>query len=225
MYAPAEMVQMYAPVQSQERFVNQNSKMLKVLMGPDVLARTGAMVAYEGYIQFNYDHPDIGRYMQQWATGEQLPLMRCTGQGNLFLAQGGSDIVCFQLNNESICVNNTNVLAFDAHLQWSVDVVRGAAALASGGLFNIVIQGTGWVAITSHGPPIVLRAEQAPTWVDFDSIIAWSHSLQTTVKTSIGWKNLIGKGSGEAFQLGFQGQGYVIVEPYEPPPPPTAGQA
>ena len=221
MYAPAQMVQMYAPVTSQERFVNQNSKMLKVAMGPDVLARTGAMVAYEGFIQFNYDHPDIGRYMQQWATGEQLPLMRCTGQGNLFLAHGGADIVCFQLNNESICVNNSNVLAFDAHLQWSVDVVRGAAALASGGLFNIVIQGSGWVAITSHGPPIVLRAEQAPTWVDFDSIIAWSHNLQTNVKTSIGWKNLIGKGSGEAFQLGFTGQGYVIVEPYEPPPPPA----
>jgi uncharacterized protein (AIM24 family) len=118
-------------------------------------------------------------------------------------------------------VNNTNVLAFDAHLNWQIDRVRGAAAMSSGGLFNVVISGQGWVAITSKGPPIVLRAEQAPTWVDFDSIIAWSHSLQTDVKTSIGWKNLIGKGSGEAFQLGFKGQGYVIVQPYEPPPAPA----
>lgn len=222
MYGPADLQTMYAPIQTQDRFSNQSSKMLKVLMGPDVLARAGSMVAYEGYVQFTYDHPDISRYMQQWATGEGLPLMRCTGQGDLYLADAGADVVCFQLNNESICVNNTNVLAFDGHLQWNVDVVRGAAALASGGLFNIVIQGQGWVAITSHGPPIVLRAEQAPTWVDFDSIIAWSHSLQTTVKTSIGLKNLIGKGSGEAFQLGFQGQGYVIVQPYEPPPTPAA---
>ena len=192
-------------------------------MGPDVLARTGAMVAYEGMMQFAYDHPDMGKYMQQWATGESVPLMRVYGQGNLFLAHGGADIVCFQLNNESICVNNTNVLAFDAHLQWSIDVVRGAAALASGGLFNVVIQGSGWVAITSKGPPIVLRAEQAPTWVDFDAVIAWSHNLQTNVKTSIGLKNLIGKGSGEAFQLGFNGQGYVIVQPCEPLPTPAAG--
>jgi uncharacterized protein (AIM24 family) len=70
------------------------------------------------------------------------------------------------------------------------------------------------VAITTDGDPVVLRTD-APTFADADAAVAWSSSLTTTVNSSLKAKALIGRGSGEAFQLMFQGQGIVIVQPSE----------
>jgi uncharacterized protein (AIM24 family) len=70
------------------------------------------------------------------------------------------------------------------------------------------------VAITTRGDPVVLRTDQ-PTFVDTDAVVAWSAGLQTSLNKTMKAKALIGKGSGEAVQLTFQGQGIVIVQPAE----------
>ena len=69
------------------------------------------------------------------------------------LSDYGADVVCLSLNNESVSVNGTNLLAFDAHLQWGVERVKGLAKFAGQGLFNVAVSGAGWVAITSRGTP------------------------------------------------------------------------
>jgi uncharacterized protein (AIM24 family) len=47
------------------------------------------------------------------------------------------------------------------------------------------------------------------------SAVAWSTSLSTSVRRTAGAGSLIGRGSGEAFQLVFNGQGMVIVQASE----------
>ena len=72
-----------------------------------------------------------------------------------------------------------------------------------GGLFNTALQGTGWVAILSDGPPVLLNTADAPTFADPQAAITWSSSVQTGIKTDVKLKNLIGRGSGESVQMAF----------------------
>ncbi|MFF0427311.1 AIM24 family protein [Streptomyces sp. NPDC004520] len=209
----------YAPTPVAARMENHGRTMLKVAMasGQDLYARTGAMVAYEGFITYEPNPPAVRQYAQQWVTGEGAPLMKCSGDGLLYLADYGADVVVINLQNDSISVNGTNVLAFDAHLQWGVERVKGLAKFAGQGLFNVEISGTGWVALTSRGTPIVVdcgRGEDE-TYVDPDALVAWSPALKVKGKRSFKASSLIGRGSGEAYQMAFSGQGIVVVQPSE----------
>ncbi|KOG90767.1 AIM24 family protein [Streptomyces varsoviensis] len=209
----------FAPAPTAARMENHGSSMLKVAMrgGQDLFARTGSMVAYEGFVQYEPNPPAVRQMASQWLTGEGAPLMVCRGDGLLYLADYGADVICLQLNGDSLSVNGTNLLAFDAHLQWGVQRVKGMAKFAGQGLFNVAVSGTGWVAITSRGTPIVVdcgRGEDE-TYVDPDALVAWSSGLKMKGKRSFKASSMIGRGSGEAYQLGFSGSGFVVVQPSE----------
>jgi uncharacterized protein (AIM24 family) len=67
----------------------------------------------------------------------------------------------------------------------------------------------------SDGEPIRLDVTEAPTFGDPQAAIAWSGGVTTTLKTDVQAKSLIGMGSGESIQLGFGGQGWVLIQPSE----------
>jgi len=197
----------------------QNSKMLKVTLdGGAMMARQGTMVAYQGQVQFDYQSSGgIGKMLKKAVTGEGVDLMKVSGTGDVFFADFASDVHVVELDgSDGLSVNGASVLAFDASLQWDIKMI-GSAGMVGGGLFNTHFTGTGRLAITTRGTPVVLTVD-APTFVDTDAVVAWSASLQTSIKSS-GFKAsaLIGRGSGEAFQLGFAGQGFVVVQPSENP--------
>ncbi|TDB93602.1 AIM24 family protein [Actinomadura sp. 7K534] len=198
-------------------FALQNSKMLRIHLNGDVLARQGSMVAFQGQMEFDYEGAGgIGKFMKKALTGEGVPTMRVKGQGLLFVANDADDIHLFYLENEGLTVNGANILAYDAHLQSDIQRVQGAG-IAAGGLFNTTLTGTGWVALTTHGTPVMLDAGRAPTFVDGQSAVAWSTALQVGVNRTFKASALIGRGSGEAMQLAFQGQGFVLVQASEGP--------
>ncbi|MDQ4094380.1 MAG: AIM24 family protein, partial [Actinomycetota bacterium] len=61
--------------------VLQNSKMLKIELVGEVLARQGSMVAYQGEVQFKaLGSGGIGKFLKQRLTGEGIPLMKVSGQ-------------------------------------------------------------------------------------------------------------------------------------------------
>ena len=202
---------------SPESFALQNSKMLKVrLQNATVMARQGSMVAFQGDVRFDYQSAGgIAKVIKKAVTGEGLPVMRCTGTGDVFFAENAADVHVFDLDGtDGLSVNGANVLAFEPQLSWDITMI-GSAGMLAGGLFNTVFTGTGKLAITTKGTPVVLQVD-APTFVDTDAVVAWSASLQTSLRSG-GFKPgaLIGRTSGEAFQLGFAGQGFVIVQPSE----------
>ena len=87
--------------------------------------------------------------------------------------------------------------------------------MMGGGLYNTALKGTGWVAILSDGPPVLLNVAAAPTFADAQAAITWSSGVTTAMKTDFKIKNLIGRGSGETIQMAFSGQGWVLVQPSE----------
>ena len=192
----------------------QNGRLLRVRIAEPFMARQGAMVAYQGQVTFAYQGGGAGKFLKKALTGEGLSLMRVEGAGDVFLANGAEHVHVLHLTNSGISINGAHVLAFSANLDWNVERVKGGS-IAAGGLFNTTLRGSGWVAITTDGEPVVLNAAEAPTFADTDAIVAWSIELQTSIIKSFTAGSLIGRGSGEAFQVAFGGQGFVIVQPSE----------
>jgi uncharacterized protein (AIM24 family) len=204
----------YVEAGSQDRFALQNPRLLRIALDGDVMARQGSMVAYQGEVDFAYQGSGgVGRLLKKALTGEGVPLMRVTGRGDVFLADAASEIHLVTLEGDSVTVNGRNVLAFDSTLTWDIKRVEGASMM-SGGVFNTVFTGVGQLAITAHGTPVVLTVD-APTFADIQAAVAWSSSLSTSVRRTAGAGALIGRGSGEAFQLAFAGHGFVIVQASE----------
>lgn len=197
---------------------NQNAKLLRVRLGEPFMARQGSMVAYQGNVDFAFEGGGASKFIKKALTGEGLPLMRCQGQGDVFLAERAYDVHLLNLTNSGLSISGKNVLAFSSSLDWNIERVKGGS-IATGGLFNTTLRGTGWVALTTDGPPVVLNAAEAPTFADTNAVVAWSANLQTQLKTSFKAGALIGRGSGEAVQVSFYGQGFVIVQPSEGIPP------
>ncbi len=194
--------------------VLQNKKLLRVRVGEPFQARQGSMVAYQGNVQFKYQGGGVGKFLKRAVTGEGLSLMGVEGQGDVFLADAAKEVHILQLNNSGISINGDHVLAFSNSLQWNIERVQGAGML-TGGLFNTTLRGTGWVAVTTEGEPVVLNAGEAPTFADTNAVVGWSLGLQTSLQKSFTAGALIGRGSGEAFQVAFHGAGFVIVQPSE----------
>ena len=198
-------------------FTKQNSRMLKVrLSGTSgwFYALQGAMVAYQGDVQFAFEGSGgMGKFLKKTFTGEGMSLMKVSGSGDVFLARDADEIFILHLENESVTINGKNVLAFESSLTWDIKRVEGAS-MASGGLFNTTFTGTGVLAITVHGTPVVLNVD-VPTFVDVDSAVCWSTTLHSGVKRTASAGALIGRGSGEAYQLALTGNGFVVVQASE----------
>jgi uncharacterized protein (AIM24 family) len=207
----------FQETKSEQPFALQNSKLLKVSLDQvTIQAKAGSMVAYQGDVSFEHaGSGGLSRMVKKAVSGEGTKLMKMSGTGEVFLAETAQDIHLLYLENDAITVNGANLLAFDAGIDWDITKVEGASGFVSGGLFNTALTGTGWVAIVSDGPPVLLNTGEAPTFADPAAAITWSSSIQTSIKTDIKLKNFIGKSSGESIQMSFSGQGWVLVQPSE----------
>jgi uncharacterized protein (AIM24 family) len=206
-------------VQEQRRFALQNSQMLRVALGDDVLAVKGSMVAFQGQVQFHHEKAGgMGKLLKKVLTNEDMPLMRVSGQGEVFFANEAGYVFLVELDGDGISVNGRNLLAFDSSLTWDINRVKGAGMMA-GGLFNTTVSGQGTAALCTVGQPVVLDCSAQPTYVDVQAAVAWSANLVPQVVSSVNVKSLLRGGSGEAFQYAFHGPGFVVVQPHEWTPP------
>ena len=210
----------FQETESADAFALQNSKLLKVRLDQvTIQAKLGSMVAYQGDVRFEHaGSGGLNKFIKKAVTGEGTKLMKIEGTGEVFLAHLAEDIHLIKLENDQITCNGENILAFDAGIEWDIKRLEGAGAVSgalAGGLYNMALSGSGWVAIVSDGPPVLLQTGAAPTFCDPQAAITWSSNLQTHVKTDANLKTLIGRGSGETLQMGFQGAGWVLVQPSE----------
>ena len=203
-------------------FELESDYMLEVNLNGEVRTKLGSMVAYVGDVKFTREgiaQEGIGNFLKRQFTGEGTKLTLARGTGKVYLADSGKRITILELSNDSIVVNGEDVLALTPGLQHQTKMTKKIAALASGGLFNVHIQGTGMVAITTHHDPLTLRVTpNMPVYTDPNATVAWSGSLQPQFKTDMSFKTFLGRGSGESFQMMFQGEGWVVVQPYEETP-------
>ncbi len=195
----------------------ESKKMLEIkLDNSTVFTKMGAMVGYYGALSFERAGAgSAGKFLKTMATGEKAATTKVTGSGILYCADQGKEITILYLDNESIFVNGSDCLAYSDSLAWDI-VFTGGASMMAGGLFSLKLSGTGYVAITTHGKPLVLGvAPGYPLFTDPNATVAWSDGLQTSVKTDVNLKTFIGRASGETFQMRFDGTGFVVLQPYE----------
>jgi uncharacterized protein (AIM24 family) len=204
--------------QSTDGFALQNAYLLKVRLDQGAIrAKQGSMVAYQGDVSFEHaGSGGMGKFVKKALTGEGQDLMKVSGTGEVFLADTGQHVHLIRLEGEQITVNGRNLLAIDADIDWDIQKVSGASGAMAGGLFNTVLKGSGWVAILSDGNPVLLDVGAAPTFADAQAAITWSQGVSTSIKTDFKLtKSLTGRSSGESLQIGFSGQGWVLVQPSE----------
>lgn len=202
-----------------EFFQLESDRMLEVNLDSMVWMKAGAMVAYVGQIKFTREgllDQGLGSLLKRSVTGEGAKLTKAEGRGRLYLADTGKTIKILRLEGDAIFVNGSDLLAFEPTVQWEIKMMKKLAAVVSGGFFNVRLSGTGLIAITTHFEPITLRVKPgAPVRTDPNATIAWSGSLQPEFKTDVSLKSFFGRGSGESIQMEFNGDGFVVVQPYE----------
>ncbi|WP_405794960.1 TerD family protein [Streptomyces sp. NBC_01506] len=212
-------LQPYREAATGQRWTPQNQQLMRVdlAMGGDaVLARQGSMVMYQGKIDFSAKSAGFAGRIVGNATGQEMQLMRCTGRGQVFLAEEGSHLHQIELQGDGICVSAENVLAFDESLQYEVRRIEGHG-IPGGALFTMQFQGTGTVVVKTHGVPVVLPVTPT-TFADCNAVVAWSAASQVILSSQVRLRRNAYPGhSGETVNLQFRGApgNFIVVQPYE----------
>ncbi|MFF8402310.1 TerD family protein [Streptomyces sp. NPDC015684] len=202
-----------------QRWTQQNKKLIRVDLGvggQPVLARQGSMVLYQGKVDFSYKGAGFAGRLVGNATGQEMQLMRCTGQGQVFLAENSTHLHPVELQGDAICVSAENVLAFDESLQYEVRRVEGHG-IPGGALFTMQFQGTGTIVVKTHGTPVVLPVTPT-TFADCNAVVAWSAASQVIVSSQVRMRrNAYPGDTGESVNLQFRGApgNFIVVQPYE----------
>lgn len=200
-------------------FELETERLLEINLNGQVWTKAGAMVSYRGQIKYEREgilEHGLGKMFKKALTGEGTALMKATGAGKLYVADQGKKISIINLQGESIFVNGNDLLAFEPSITWDIKMMRKIAGMLSGGLFNVRLEGRGMLAITSHYEPLTLIVKQGdPVYTDPNATVAWSGGLTPEFVTDISLKTLFGRGSGESIQMKFEGEGFVVVQPFE----------
>lgn len=200
-------------------FEFETERMLEVNLNGDIWIKMGAMVSYVGQVKFTREgilDQGVGNLFKKTLSGEGCRLTKAEGTGRVYLADSAKKITILTLENQAIYVNGNDVLAFETSLSNKIHMMKRITGIMAGGLFNVRIEGTGMVAITSHYDPLTLRVKPGqPVYTDPNATVAWSGNLQPDLKTDVSLKTFFGRGSGESFQMCFDGDGFVVVQPYE----------
>jgi len=208
-------------------FEQINSKVVRAQVGPgqEVLARRGAMLGYDGQVTFRPiagQGQGVGGMVGRVMSGEATRMMATEGTGTVYYGFRGLHVSVIDLTGDSLSVEADRLLAHDANLQTGVEMiaqggvrqaVRGA--MTGQGLFTTRVSGHGSVAVLSHGGTFPLRLEGETVGVDPQAYVGHVGALDVDLKASVGMRDLIGRGSGEAFQLHVSGHGTVYVQASE----------
>ncbi|WP_374985930.1 AIM24 family protein [Streptomyces fradiae] len=210
--------------QSQERYTVQNPQLLRVALTghDDVLARKGAMVAYQGMMDFDGEYQNPNQRRARAQTGEGLDLMRCSGQGTVYFANLAQYIHVVDVDQDGLTVDSAYVLALDSALHTEVIAVDSQYGISGSGKYQLNISGRGQVALMTSGQPLMLQVTpEKYVNVDADAIVAWSSSLRVQMQAQTHSSNIRRRrgSTGEGWELNFLGQGFALVQPSEVMPP------
>ncbi|WP_016907349.1 AIM24 family protein [Streptomyces xiaopingdaonensis] len=200
----------------------------QLVPGQRMFSQRGAMVAYKGEVSFT---PNIqggqggfGSMIGRRVAGEATPLMTVEGRGTVMFGHGGHHVEVIELDGETLCVEADRLLAFDGSLQQGtmflgkeggvMGMVRGQ--MTGQGLFTTTLQGKGGAAVMAHGGIIRLPiTPDHPVHVDPQAYVAHHGDVRNRLSSALSWRDMVGRGSGEAFQLELSGNGAVFVQASE----------
>lgn len=223
-------------------FETVNELTLKVTCtGNEIIyTKAGAFIAGENPGQKNYTFEKMllgpqqsGGFMQaalgsvmRRVTGENLPLMKCTFNGDsvTYYANNSQHVIAYKLEmGETVSVESENILAFTSDCKYDVRFI-GCGVVSQKGLATSTLTAQGpnaYVAVLADGNPIVLsnHGTQNTLSVDPDSVICWmgQGNCDPSITFDVNWKNFLGQGSGESYSFIWNPATpvSVIVQPSE----------
>ena len=158
----------------------------------------------------------VGNLLKKAVSGEGARLTKAEGRGQVYLADAGKKITIIHLQGESISINGSDLLAFEPSIKFDIKMLKKVSGMLSGGLFNVRLTGDGMVAFTTHYDPVTLLVTpENPVITDPNATVAWSGNLEPKIRTDFSFKTFLGRGSGESIQTEFNGNGFVVIQPYE----------
>ena len=200
-------------------FELESARMLEINLNGRCWTKMGSMVAYRGQVKFTREgvlEHGVAKMLKKAVSGEGARLTKAEGTGKVYLADQGKKVTILNLEGQAIYVNGNDLLAFEEQINWDISIMKKLTAALAGGLFNVRLEGQGLVAITSHYDPLTLAVSaQNPVITDPNATIAWSGNLQPEFRTDVSFKTFLGRGSGESIQMQFQGDGFVVIQPFE----------
>ena len=203
----------------QGTFELETERILELNLNGSMWTKMGSMISYRGNVKFTREgvlEQGIGNLLKKAVSGEGTRLTKAEGTGKVYLADAGKKITILNLQGESIFVNGNDLLAFEPSINYQIRMMKKMSAMMAGGLFNIELQGSGMVAFTTHYDPITLLVTpDNPVVTDPNATVAWSGSLTPEIKTDVSLKTFFGRGSGESIQTLFEGNGFVVIQPFE----------
>lgn len=189
------------------------------LAGDGVKAKNGSMVAYDGRIGFKKltgGGDGLRGMVTRRLTGEQMEVMEVKGHGTCWFADRATEINLVDLRGETLYVEADNLLCTDSGLRTGTTFTGLRGASQGNGLFTTTVEGIGRAAILSDGQAVVLRVSpRYPLQVDPGAYVAHTGKLKQTLQSGVNFRTVLGEGSGEAFQIRFEGEGLVYVQPSE----------
>lgn len=201
-------------------FSCQHPHLLEVQLNNEkVIARAGSMVAYTGNIKFEkliLGGEGLFGAFKRTVTNEGVNNMACVGTGVVWFADKAQEITVIPLHGQRLCIESSALLAYDQNLRTNV-VFAGVRGATSGqGLFTTTVEGQGSVAIVSDGPALALEVSpEFPVCVDPDAFLGYTGNITQEFVFDVNWRTMAGHSSGESYQLKFQGQGIVYIQPSE----------
>ncbi|MFJ5516168.1 AIM24 family protein [Streptomyces griseoluteus] len=207
-----------------------NSKMVEARLAPGqrLFSQRGAMLAYTGEVSFTPNMQSgqggVMSMLGRRVAGEAAPLMTVEGSGTVLFGHGGHHVHVITLTGDTLYVEADRLLAFEGSLRQGtmflgsqggvMGLVRGQAT--GQGLFTTTLQGHGAVAVMAHGGVFELPiTPHRPVHVDPQAYVAHHGEVRNKLSTALGWRDMVGRGSGEAFQLELSGHGTVYVQASE----------
>jgi len=219
-YSVEEFIQAKAQdEQAHAPFELENPYLLEINLEGLVWAKLGAMIGYMGEVKFTregaFEH-GLGKFVKKMISHEGTKLMKMEGEGKVYLADRGKKVQILKLEGETLFVNGNDLLAFEEGIEWDITLMRRVAGMMAGGLSNVKLSGEGMAAITTHYDPLALKIRPGqPVFTDPNATVAWSGSLSPDIHTDMTFKTFLGRGSGESIQLKFEGDGWIVLQPFE----------
>lgn len=189
------------------------------MTGDAVKAKNGSMVAYDGRMTFKKltgGGDGLRGMVTRRLTGEQMAVMEVKGHGTCWFADRATEISLVRLQGDKLFVESSNLLCTEASLRTGTSFTGLRGASQGNGLFTTSVEGHGQAAIMSDGEAVALRVSpQYPLTVDPGAYVAHQGDVRQSVQSGVRFRTFVGEGGGEAFQLRFEGDGVVYVQPSE----------
>lgn len=162
-------------VETTDAFALQGPELLRVSVGSeDSHVRHASLVAHHGTVTSTRSDDDF---------------TVLSGSGEAFVGARGRDVHLVLLENEEIGAGVAHLLAW----QDSVTSERDGDVTRLGG--------SGWVALQSHGMPVLLDVGVTCTYAHPEALIAWAPGVE------------VQRDGDSPLGLGFTGEGWALVGP------------